>query len=442
MLEKARQNIEQYAFGKKVAAAVSGGEDSMALLVLLLPYHKAGKLSLCVVNVDHCLRARSSDDSAFVRDFCEKNGVPFIGERIDIPARQKQSGRGAEAEAHFARKEFFARVLQSGTADMVATAHHARDNAETVLLHLFRGCGVKGLSGMQVLSNALFRPFITTSKEEISEFVAANAVPFVTDETNADIAYDRNYIRHEILPRIRTRFPDFERAVCRAAQNATQAYAALCDGVDESAFTVRGDAVLLREDKLSAPYIFAALEKCGQSADVYATDIQSVQNLMACKPCARVRLGGGITAAREYGHIAFYCAEDAQKNGREIPFFLPDGTVAVSEDVTVERIEDIELPPPRGKLYINADAVPEGSVWRYRRDGDTFKPYGGGRKKLKEYFIDKKIPLRLRDRILLLCHGSEVLAVAGYEISDGVKVTDKSANIVCLRTKGEDGCNA
>lgn len=440
MLEKAKELIEQYALGKRVAAAVSGGEDSMALLCLLLPYARENKLSLCVVNVDHGIRENSAHDSAFVETFCRENGIAFFGERVDVPALCKQSGRGIEEQAHIVRKEVFARLVREGKCDLVATAHHARDNAETVLLHLFRGCGLQGLSGMRVRTDdGVFRPLLTTEKEEISAFVAAHAIPFVTDESNADTAYDRNYIRHEILPVVAARFPAAQRAICRTAAFAAQADEELRAHIDENAFTVSDGAVSLREDRLTAPYIFAALQKLGQRADVYATAIESVQKLKDCKPCARVDLGNGVVAAREYGAICFY---------RAAPVACPVVPYAPAEcaqridfagrTLVLRPVEPTYTTQQKGTLVFCTDGLPDGCVWRTRRDGDRFTPYGGGNKKLKEYLIDRKIPQRERDALPLLCSGARVLVIAGVEIADEVKLTENSRRAVSVRICADD----
>ena len=437
MLEKAIQLIEKHALGKRVAAAVSGGEDSMALLWLLLEYRNAGKLSLLAVNVDHCIRKNSADDSRFVKEFCRAHGVEFAGEKIDVPALCKQSGRGVECEAHFARRSVFDTLLQSGRTDLIITAHHMRDNAETVLLHLFRGAGLKGLSGMNVLAEGIFRPFLTTQKEEVSAFVQQENIPFVTDETNADTEYNRNYIRHIILPEITVRFPAAERAICRTAEYAAQAEQAVRANLCPDAFCENCGAVSVKEEVLSAPYVFEALRRLGKDSDVYAATVDEVLALADKKPCARVDIGNGIVAAREYGVVTFYRAENAsaEKEG-DTPFVLRKNGQTVFDcgngrEVVVTE-EKLTLPPERGTLVFDADKLPPDCVLRHRKDGDRFTPFGGGSRKLKEYLIDNKVPLRLRDSLVLVCRGNEVLMIAGMQICDAIKVTPQSVRVRSL----------
>ncbi len=504
MLSNAKQLIEKYALGKRVAAAVSGGEDSMALLSLLLEYARADKLKLVALNVDHCIRPCSAADSAFVEKFCAGNGVELIKKVADIPALCRESGRGTESEAHFARKEFFESVLSEGKADMVATAHHARDNAETVLMHLFRGTGLKGLGGMKTLSGGIFRPFLSTEKQEIQNYVKAKNVPFVVDETNADTSYCRNYIRHEILPRIEQRFPCAERAICRAAGFAAEADEIITRGMEQSAITANPDgSVSLGENYLSAPYIFSALALLGKNADIYYTAVDSVQRLAAQKDCARADIGGGITAAREYGKVTFYYKSEESEIA-QTPFVLPDMSASFrvgNTEITVEKVphagdcraaaplamtrganrhcervyergnplrlahchcepsvlpchceerSDEAIPavlsrhceersdeaiPFMRTLYFDSDKLPDNCVWRNRRAGDVFTPFGGGRRKLKEYLIDEKIPLRLRNGLALLCSGGEVMAIAGVQVSDKLKVTAESKSVYRISVK-------
>ncbi len=424
---------------------MSGGEDSMALLNLLLSYRDEKKLELLAVNVEHGIRENSEQDSEFVRDFCARHGVEFICKCANIPALSAESGRGEECEAHYFRREFFSELIESGKADIVATAHHARDNAETVLLHLFRGCGLKGLSGMNTLSGELFRPFLTTEKEEICAYVKANNVPFVTDETNSCTDYARNYVRHEILPRIRERFPSAENAICRAANFAREADNFIRKRLNEDAICERDGAVLLEKEFVSPQYIFEAMNRLGVVSDVYCATVDSVMRLKECRTGARTDLGNGVLARNEYGAIAFY--RDGEEVGEadwEVEFYLPHSLrrefITPVKKVKTERAAKPYFPNSDGVLSFDADRLPSGCVLRSRREGDRFAPYGGGSKKLKEYLIDKKVPARLRDSLILLACESEALAILGMEISDKIKVTEKSENVARIFLDDGEAC--
>ncbi len=161
MLEKATDILKTYATGRRIAVAVSGGRDSMCLLHLLTSLDFIDGKNLLVLNVEHGLRGQSSlADSEFVRRYCGKNGLKLIAERADVPSRCAESGRGEEEEARLFRREFFFRILNEGKAELVLTAHHSGDNAESVLMHILRGCGVSGLRGMDVMGGGILRPLL------------------------------------------------------------------------------------------------------------------------------------------------------------------------------------------------------------------------------------------------------------------------------------------
>ena len=428
MLSSARENVQKFALHKTVAAAVSGGADSMALFFLLLRYHEEGRLTLKVLTVDHGIRKSGAADAAFVQEICEKKGIECRVHRLNVPQSAKKAGRGIEAEAHILRKEIYRAALNEGWCDLVATAHHLRDNAETVLLHLFRGCGLKGLSGMAICREGIFRPLLHTDKAEIDAFVEAERIPFVTDETNADTSLARNYVRRIVLPAVRARFPQAEEAIARTALFAGER-------VKEGHAAEENGVAWVDEEALTAENIFEALRLLGREQDIYAADILRVQNLVHCKPCAKATLAGGVTAAREYGRIAFYRAQGALSFA-PVPF--AEG-VAVGGFRCGDTFVSITPVPARGNekgaLYLDANKVPAGAVWRLRREGDCFTPFGGGAKKLKKYFIDKKIPLRKRDALPLLCNEGEVLVIAGVEIADAVKVEGEGARVLCVKAE-------
>lgn len=436
-MRNAIELINKYAVGKKVAAAVSGGEDSMALLHLLLQFHKSGQLGLKVVNVDHCIRKNSSEDSLFVKRFCEQNNIECLCYKADIPAMCAVSGLGTEAQAHYVRREMFCTLINNGEADLVATAHHGRDECETVLMHLFRGSGLKGLCGMPpITESGFFRPFINTPKSDVENYVRQNKIPFVVDETNADNSYDRNYIRNVILPLLRERFPHCEDRIVSAAQLLRDDCEKLYGNLDEIAFTqIEKSSLTLKLEYLSAPYVIEALRRLGKNSDVYRTTINSVLSLKGCRNGARVHLGDNVFAAREYNVVTFYVG-DGLPEPYEVKFdakTLPSFIECRNSVIKLDRATEPYFPAESGTLVFDYDKLPQNCLLRGRRRGDRFTPYGGGSKKLKEYLIDKKIPLRLRSNLIVLACGTEVYAVLGLEISDKIKVDSATVNAVGIK---------
>lgn len=434
-MERAKEIIGKYCNGLRVGVAVSGGADSMCLLRLfcdVLP-----KKDITVLNVEHGIRGENSvRDSKFVESEAKRLGVKFIGISADVPALSQKSGKSEETEARLVRKNFFSSVLDRGEVDIIATAHHADDNVETVLMHLFRGSGIGGLIGMTEYSDRIVRPLIHATRAEIEAFVRENDVSFVTDETNLDDGYTRNFLRLKVIPLINEKY------------NLTAATETIskCAAADESFIRSRMDQTLIEvkdgearikleafslPSALSRRYVTEAAKSIGKTSDLTFAHIESVEKLARGENGKRAELGGGFNAIREYDCITLYYGdrdEEKAETEDEIPFAVgltPFGSGYLSVFAT-------DLSPTRGKLIADADQIPDGAVVRTRKAGDRFRPFGSGEKKLKEYFIDRKIPLRNRDKIPLLCYNDRVLAVFGVEISDNIRVTADTINKIEL----------
>ena len=199
-----------------IAIAVSGGSDSMALLHYA--FNNANRLgfnALCL-NVEHGIRGECSIlDSNFVKDFCKQRGIPLISYNVDSIKHSKENHLSIEESARQLRYQCFFDALSSNKCDLVATAHHLKDNAESVLINLFRGTALKGLKGTTEYENKIIRPMLNVSKEEIENYIKENDVPYITDETNFCTDLTRNNLRINVLPKIKEIFPEYEKSVMR-----------------------------------------------------------------------------------------------------------------------------------------------------------------------------------------------------------------------------------
>ena len=196
-------------FGDKVAVAVSGGIDSMCLLHLLLQEKQRLNLEIIAVNIDHSIRGKDSEnDSLFVKNYCEKLGVLLYYKKVDAPAYAKQEKLSLENAGRVLRYQFFNEVLSKNQGFKLATAHHKSDLFESVLLNVFRGTGLKGLKGIEHLTDKIVRPILDCSKQDVIEYRKIHNVPFTEDLTNLDSTYTRNYIRNNITPIILDKFPN------------------------------------------------------------------------------------------------------------------------------------------------------------------------------------------------------------------------------------------
>ena len=437
--------------GFSLAVAVSGGRDSVALLHYLHKNAEEARISLSALTCCHGIRPSAEADAAFVEELCKAWGVPLTVFCADVPARAKQSGRNLEEEGRMFRRECYQTMLDGG-ADAVLTAHHRDDYAETVLFRLARGTSLQGLNVFPA-QKGLLRPLLGVTRARIDEYIQENALPFREDETNADVALSRNRIRHEVLPALERAVPGAKENLVRFAERAVRDDAFL----QELALReVRGEGEKRVFADLPEPVFFraclAAMKALGLTRDYTESNLQELKKLAAAQAGRFTRLPCGITVYREGADLVFLPqeegAEEAQK-AQELPFFLGrkeafGGVLEVGEGdfgaggqtkttgeptkTTGEppflRGEPPELPKACGRvLKVDLAAVPEGAVWRTRREGDTFLPCNGHQKSLKKFLTEKKIPARVGRELPVLAEGSEVLCIAGVELSERIKRT-------------------
>lgn len=460
-----------------LAAAVSGGADSMCLLSLCLNSSDIKKENLLVISVDHKIRGENSArDLEFVRSFCASRGVRFFPYAADIPARAKETGASVETAAREARYGIFEELICNGIGegedfvrpDKVLTAHHASDNVESILMHLFRGSGLNGICGMDYcLDGCYLRPLLDVSKEEIDAYVQEKKIPYITDETNADSRYTRNFIRNEVIPLIKQKYPGAEKAVINLSKEAAGIVAYIENEVDPAAIIIEPEAnpavivpqavkiriSALGDFVLASRYIIIALKKFKLYNEITREHIHSIIALKDAGNGSGFDLPYNYRAVREYDFITLYqvpghiIGADSVKFEKKFAIGATDifgDIVEVSKISNASALKTIRWKGCKGdpekcwrksenSLLFDLRKIPIDAVLRFRRTGDIFKPYGGGTKKLKEYLIDTKIPLRCRDALICLASGNEILAIIGVEISDKIKV-GQGSDIYSIRT--------
>lgn len=425
--------------GDKIAVAVSGGKDSMCLLYCLNNLKSKLNIELIAVNVDHGIRGEESrKDSEFVKNYCEKLGVFLYFEKVDVPQYCKRNNLSIEEGARILRYGVFKKVLDRFKGYKIATAHHKNDLFESVLFNLFRGTGLKGLKGIDKVTDVLVRPLINSSREEIDSFAAENNVPFVVDKTNFDTDYARNYLRHEIIPLIKDKFPSALNSVYRLTETISEDDDFIQKSAEKLVFLYKKNYAVPTSGHPSVlkRAIIIAMNKSGLIKDYEKTHVDCVYELINKQNGSKVTLPQSITAIRSYDKITFYKAK-ANKLTSTYPF----KTGEYNFDTVTAVIEKTETKKPNVLnfcldefLKLSNKTIDDLEI-RTRNDGDVFQKFGGGTKKLKDYFIDKKIPQNERDSIPLLVCGNEALVVFGVEISEKVKVLSGCKNIYTASLK-------
>lgn len=422
--------------GARCALALSGGRDSVALAHAL---QEAGA-DFFAVHVEHGIRGENSlRDAEFVRSFCTDRGIGLVVRSVDVPSFAENNGLTVEQAARELRYGVFDELIKEGLCEKVILAHHRDDQTETVFMRILRGTGIKGLRGMSAVNGPYVRPLLGYSRAQIDEYIEAHGLPYTDDETNSDTSYTRNFLRRELAV-LRDRFPALDDAVRRLAAHAAEADEFI-DRFVPSPTKESGTVYLaiaeLGESVTAKRAVARACALLGAAQDIEDRHLSAAVALIDAKNGKRLDFPHGITVCRERDRLVFLKAGAEEASGLcgETPFpDLSEGAVRIC-GVTLERIA---ARGGDGALYIDGDKLPADAVLRSRREGDYIKKFGGGTKSLGDFFTDKKVPLRLRDCIAVCASGSEILFVAGVEISSRLKIDDDTETIIRISTEKFD----
>jgi len=433
--------------GDRVGLGVSGGQDSMALLHFLNANKDVFGINIVVINVNHNIRPNGKKDSQFVSKYCKKNGIPYVGYSVDVPAYAKQHKYSMEHGARDKRYECFALAVKKFKLNKIAVAHHQSDQAETILLHIFRGAGATGASGMNVYRDfresrcncVMIRPFLQTSKSDIIAYNYRNQIPYVQDESNYDNQMARNYLRNEVIPLIQKEWRNVEKNIVD--------FGRMCKMDDDYISGVANmQAILLADDHhnvrvplnfFAYPYpviartLLNAFTEIDGRENIEKKHIDMIIELAQNgENGSRVDLPNNLYAIREYEYIAIV-RRIATPQTKVVAFkvgkiaFPEFGTIISTKTISwrdaVKKRTTTNQTAPYKTLIMDVDKLPRGAKWRTRKDGDVFTPFGGGTKTLSKFLIDIKLPARLREKLPVLAFGNEIYAIAGVEISNKVK---------------------
>lgn len=410
--------LQPYA-GKRVCVALSGGRDSVALLHYFRESAGAYGISLSALTCEHGLRGEASlADLAFVERLCAQWEVPLRVFRADVARLARERREGVEEAGRNWRYACFREVLAAGEADLVATAHHRDDYAETVLFRLARGTA---LAGMDVFpaQPGIVRPLLQVPRAAIDAYIAENGLAFSEDASNADERFARNRLRRTVLPALEEAVPGAAEHLVAFAERAKADEAYLAALAKEAVVMEEGGAFrvpLGLPDPLFFRACLFAMKGCGILRDYTQAHLQEIAGLRALQSGRRAALPNGVWAAREQQTVVFYTKDDASdpQTSEEAPFAVGtfrEGALTVGEGEHAHA------------LAVDLDAFPAGCVVRTRREGDLFTPFGGARKTLKKFLTDRKISARTGKKLPVIAKGSEIYAVCGAEISERVRIT-------------------
>jgi len=469
VIDRVRRTIVDHALARpetRLVAAVSGGSDSMALLHILNELHRCGDLRLVgLVHFNHQLRSSSDADEQFVRAAADSLALQVFVETGQVTALAAREKRSLEDAARTARYACFDRALAHFAADAVALGHTREDQAETFLLRLLRGAGPRGLAGMYPRNGALVRPLLDCRRADLRSWLHERHVAFVEDETNADVSIPRNRVRAELIPLLASRFnPEIVEVLANEADLAREAWQYIEQSANEiESRIVKPTANGLEFDADAARAIAPALRRVvlwramNRAADGRPVGFDHVAAaIRILDPDGPRLLDAPGQRLERIGSIVVLT--DRPSRGRATPsanlFWYPlsipgevelaEAGCIVSASSAAEAEPDSQDPSAtdalngRGNLAIVRRDLCQGFLAvRNRRPGDRFRPPGlRGRKKLQDFFVDRKIRRDARDRVPIVVDATDrIVWVAGYGIDEAFRVTDPGQAVLTLRLK-------
>ena len=425
---KSPQLLASLPQSTSVLVAFSGGADSSALLHLLKDDATARNYKLHAAHFNHQIRGEEAErDAEFCKSTCEKLSIPFYLGCANIPALAKENGNSIETEAREKRYAFFEKIMRENNIPILVTAHHAEDQIETVMLHILRGCGIsglKGISGCRPLSNDLYlvRPLLNAKKEDILYYCAENNIEFVTDSTNADINYARNFVRAELLPKMYELQPNLQNVFMRLSESADEASDFLKESARDFIENKCKNGIPLSHFNQLHPALKSQILMLSCDSSLEYTHIQSIVALChKAEPHSSVSLPNNIAAKIENGTLIFV-NDEAESENEEffVPFALGKTVLPSGIIINIERNPITN--PSQNDVFIDVkcDIINDDAHFRSKREKDVIFA-GKMNKKVKKLISEKKIPLNMRKKLPLLDCKNEIMWIPTVALCDRLK---------------------
>ncbi|WP_251860668.1 tRNA lysidine(34) synthetase TilS [Clostridium sp. Marseille-Q2269] len=433
----------------KIIVGVSGGPDSICLLHILCLLKDELKIKdIYVAHINHGVRGIESDaDEKYVENFCYTNNIRFFSKTIDMNKIAKEKGISSESAGREARYDFFNYLKKELGAQKIATAHNANDQAETVLMRLMRGTGLQGLVGINPIRDGIYiRPLINVLRRDIEDYCKKNKLNPRIDKTNLQSIYTRNKIRLELIPYIKDNFNEdivstlcrFSNIVCKdnsyLEDIAKDKFKIYCTKKEQK--IIIDKRIFLEHESISTRILREAVFYI--NSNLYNIEMKHIYDILQLSSNTTgkfVNLPNNIKAENIYGDVHLYKEKEYKNQTNNIQYRLIIGDNKV-EDLNINlKICSVKDYNGNNNKYVQCfdyDKISTDEIYlRNRKNGDKFTPLGmKGSKKLKDFFIDIKIPREERDRAKLICFGKEIAWIIGCRISNNFKVDENTKNIL------------
>ena len=434
-MDKVRKFMEKHHMigqGDFIAVGVSGGADSVCLLLLLCELKQEYDLELCAVHINHGIRREAFKDQEFVENLCRRRKVPWITFSEDVKGTAEKQSMSLEEAGRMIRYRCFRKVLDMHGGGKIAVAHHQNDQAETMLYRMSRGTGIQGLKGMEAVRADVIRPLLCLKKEEILAYLKEKDQDWMEDASNEDNTFARNKIRNQVIP-----------ALTKVNARAVEHIVSLSEEIEEwsryleEQLSEAWKACVKQEGKgrlidtgrfLEEPEPIRRLlakqaieQAAGRKKDIEKVHIQSFCDLAFRETGKSIDLPYGLIGRKTYGGLLVQEKQTRAETGTA-------GQLVLTETDRYEKMEEKDF-----TKIIDYDKIDKDIQLRYRKSGDFFVFSKDGKSKsLSRFFIDQKIPREERDRIPLAADGSRIIWIIGHRLSEFYKVSEKTKRYLRL----------
>ncbi len=448
MNNKALKTVEKYnmlSYGDSIVAAVSGGADSMALVCFLLELKQKLNLNITVCHINHLLRGSDADrDEDFVRGFCQKYSLPFQLLRCDVARLAKQQKIGFEECGRQIRYDFLNKTANAaGNNCKIATAHTLSDCGETLLFNIVRGCSISGLCSIAPVRDNIIRPLIECTRSDIEGYLVKKGQTYMSDSTNLDTAYRRNFLRHEIIPRLKKINPSFDLSVLNLTALCREQSDFLSRLAIERLAEIKKDGGILKNElntlhpALKSSIILQFLRE--NNIEFSKKRCDEILKLLDCESGKLsvgkdlfIVLSDGVLKVLKHANTCDFA--DFEFAFCEGSFILGDGRQMKISKISKQSFLKIKKDfPELLKNCINYDVISKNFTIRNRREGDFISLYPRNvTKSLKKLFIESKIPSEKRNIIPIIADGKRAVWIEGVGIDRTVSISDVTENILFI----------
>ncbi|KUO60275.1 hypothetical protein APF79_01280 [bacterium BRH_c32] len=429
-----------------ILIALSGGADSVFALLFFIKYAKKFRITITALHINHKLRGKDADeDEKFCEELCQEYSIPLYKFRIDVGKIAVLEKTSIEETGRNIRYKIFDDLIKSKGYNKIVTAHHSDDNVETILFNLFRGSGLRGLTGIPVIRERIIRPFLSITKEEILDYLISINQEYREDASNRDEVYKRNFIRNNLIPSIKKNLnpnvSDVINNISRIGIDLNKLQNQFVDYLIDDFVIIKKDYIDVRLDNASRinEEIFGLLLikviNSNFGIEMESSNIASLLKLKNMHPGKSIELKKGLLCLRERESFRFYLNQIVEPNeiilkiGEEIKFF--DKTISIKRIRKIPKIFNLD----GNTEYICGDNLENCFILKVWKKGDKFFPLGMNRaKNVSDFLTDQKISGFEKKRQFVLKNRNNIVWVVGLRLDNRYKINNNCKKVfkLCL----------